>query len=519
MDDQSLALTVELLRQDVTEIFGNRKGKQVEGTVNDAEFALQIYQEELAGCLVFLQDRQVAQSMGRAVHEDGHTIAVIKQEEDTAINDRRMALNLAGGRGGGGGGGGEGSQHVPRPELDEKTLHRLSKLNIDGSGGSSQTEPKSNGKYITAVAEPLSQADNSKRMAIANGAIAQFDCTACMESKVFFDIIETSCSHHYCRDCIRELFEQSFSDESLFPPRCCRQPITLSQAGGFLGGELVKRFQDKSMEYNDPSRTYCSNPVCSIYLPAETFELNNAVKCSACQHSTCVLCKKPAHSKNCVEEKLDQAFLELVRTEEWQKCFKCHSFVELRTGCYHITCRCGAQFCYLCGEQWKNCRCEKWDDNRLLERGQEVAAREQRPGDGPLRRVDVDRMVMQIRERHECNHSGRWERINGRHQCEEYSTGYEGGTSKQNPSSKFEVIRYPRFGPFQDSWLREDLQPERENDQDWKGIKEMATKQDGPWPARPVFSHGDLNPFNILVCGDEVVGLVDWECAGWYPYY
>lgn len=347
MDDPSLALTVELLRQDVAEIFENCKGKQVEGAVNDAELALQICQEELAGCLVFLQDRQVAQSIGRAVHEDGHTIAVITQEEDTAINDRRMALNLGGGEGGGEGGDGEGSQHVPRPELDEKTLHRLSKLNIDGNGGSSdeessQSESWSNGKYITAVAEPVSQADNSKRMAIANGAeapleIAQFDCTSCMESKVFFDIIETSCSHHYCRDCIRELFELSFSDESLFPPRCCRQPISLSQAGEFLGEELVKRFQDKSVEYNDPSRTYCSNPVCSIYLPAETFELNNAAKCSACQHSTCVLCKKPAHSEICVDEKPDQAFLELVLTEEWQQCFKCHSVVELRTGCYHIT--------------------------------------------------------------------------------------------------------------------------------------------------------------------------------------
>ncbi|KAF5565910.1 serine threonine kinase [Fusarium napiforme] len=85
----------------------------------------------------------------------------------------------------------------------------------------------------------------------------------------------------------------------------------------------------------------------------------------------------------------------------------------------------------------------------------------------------------------------------------------------------------PRFGPFktvQDfhRWLREDLQPEdhpdRADDQDWKDIKEMITKQDGSWPP-PVFTHGDLNPFNILVRGDQVVGIVDWEFAGWYPYY
>ncbi|RSL83770.1 hypothetical protein CEP51_004304 [Fusarium floridanum] len=85
----------------------------------------------------------------------------------------------------------------------------------------------------------------------------------------------------------------------------------------------------------------------------------------------------------------------------------------------------------------------------------------------------------------------------------------------------------PRFGPFktiQDFhlWLRGYLKPEehpeREDDQDWKGIKEMAAKQDGPWPS-PVFTHGDLNPFNILVRGDRVVGIIDWEFAGWYPCY
>lgn len=85
----------------------------------------------------------------------------------------------------------------------------------------------------------------------------------------------------------------------------------------------------------------------------------------------------------------------------------------------------------------------------------------------------------------------------------------------------------PRLGPFktiQDFhlWLREYLHPsevqDRENDQDWQDIKDMASKQDGPWPP-PVFTHGDLNPFNILVRDDNVVGIVDWEFSGWYPHY
>ncbi|KAK2850548.1 hypothetical protein FQN49_005564 [Arthroderma sp. PD_2] len=85
----------------------------------------------------------------------------------------------------------------------------------------------------------------------------------------------------------------------------------------------------------------------------------------------------------------------------------------------------------------------------------------------------------------------------------------------------------PRFGPFktiQDFhlWLRDGLQPSEESEwgehQDWQDIKAMAAMQDRPWPP-PGFTHGDLNPSNVLVRGDKVVGIIDWEFSGWYPPY
>ncbi|KAJ5948187.1 kinase-like domain-containing protein [Penicillium verhagenii] len=85
----------------------------------------------------------------------------------------------------------------------------------------------------------------------------------------------------------------------------------------------------------------------------------------------------------------------------------------------------------------------------------------------------------------------------------------------------------PRFGPFkkiQDFhfWLRRELKPEdlkdRERDQDWHDLQDMISKQDGPWPS-PCFTHGDINPSNIIVRGGTVVGIIDWEFSGWYPDY
>lgn len=92
----------------------------------------------------------------------------------------------------------------------------------------------------------------------------------------------------------------------------------------------------------------------------------------------------------------------------------------------------------------------------------------------------------------------------------------------------------PRFGPFDTvhafhRWLREDLRLEevitsqqsqsQSQSQNAEDLKDMIGAQDGPWPTGTVFTHGDLNPFNILVRGDRVVGIVDWEFAGWYPAY
>ena len=38
-------------------------------------------------------------------------------------------------------------------------------------------------------------------------------------------------------------------------------------------------------------------------------------------------------------------------------------------------------------------------------------------------------------------------------------------------------------------------------------------------PHKIVLTHGDLSPKNILVRDGRIVGILDWEFAGWYPEY
>ncbi|KAB8356551.1 hypothetical protein FH972_024133 [Carpinus fangiana] len=86
----------------------------------------------------------------------------------------------------------------------------------------------------------------------------------------------------------------------------------------------------------------------------------------------------------------------------------------------------------------------------------------------------------------------------------------------------------PSFGPFATIndfhiWLRRKLRLEDikggERHEDWPGLKNMIARQDKAWLQPCIFTHADLNPFNILVLGMRIVSIIDWEFSGWYPYY
>lgn len=44
--------------------------------------------------------------------------------------------------------------------------------------------------------------------------------------------------------------------------------------------------------------------------------------------------------------------LRMGKDRGWRRCYKCWSLVELTPGCSHITCRCEAEFCYVCCAVW-----------------------------------------------------------------------------------------------------------------------------------------------------------------------
>ena len=101
--------------------------------------------------------------------------------------------------------------------------------------------------------------------------------------------------------------------------------------------------------------------------------------------------------------------------------------------------------------------------------------------------------------------------------------GREGRVSNVDGGPLFDV-RLPgtelEYGPFDDfrafhRHLREGFEFNEKLPEEIKELIQLHDKIEPP----NVFTHGDLSSLNILVRGDDVVGIVDWQTAGWFPYY
>lgn len=105
------------------------------------------------------------------------------------------------------------------------------------------------------------------------------------------------------------------------------------------------------------SRIFCPNPDCGEFIPPRHKvdpKHPFCVTCRRCRTRACVMCKRNAHAmgKDCPEDWELEQVLKMGEKSGWRRCYKCRNLVELAQGCTHMTCRCKAQFCYICGGVW-----------------------------------------------------------------------------------------------------------------------------------------------------------------------
>ncbi|KAJ5125963.1 hypothetical protein N7448_005274 [Penicillium atrosanguineum] len=156
----------------------------------------------------------------------------------------------------------------------------------------------------------------------------KYACPACQEEMpASKSLLKRPCGHRWCKDCLQRLVEHSTTNESYFPPRCCGRRIPLGFLSGIISPDLVQRYRERNLE-RDASRTYCSSPLCSIYIPVENIR-SHIGTCKACGKKTCTRCKRKGHKLECNRDNVWR----LIRKKGWRQCGGCRNVVERVGGC------------------------------------------------------------------------------------------------------------------------------------------------------------------------------------------
>ncbi|KAF4962841.1 hypothetical protein FSARC_9084 [Fusarium sarcochroum] len=320
MDASSLMLALELQRQDLNLWEQSRKGKQRAGELTDSDLAVEACRHELEAVTLQVSDHTLASSIARAVQSDADIVRELQVAEEQAVSDREYAERLS---------TDPKARATPAPaaaknhnfeqfvgETDEDSIDILKTMNLGGLDDAG-----------------LGQAESSS-WASSRKPSQTRECVACNDRFPPLALSRSPCSHEYCRGCLIGLVRSSLQDESLFPPRCCGQPIPVKQDRWF-SPELVGQFQAKKLEFDTPNRTYCSKPPCSTFVPP-TFIAGDVATCPRCSRRTCIHCKAPYHTGVCQSDTAAQQILQLAAENGWQRCYACHRVVELDIGCYHM---------------------------------------------------------------------------------------------------------------------------------------------------------------------------------------
>lgn len=179
-------------------------------------------------------------------------------------------------------------------------------------------------------------------------------CTCCYDDHHPRDLVRLPCRHHYCKQCFHQLVRNALQAEAYWPPRCCDlAPIDHNTCLKNIPRALAGVYKQKRHEYSVPinQRYYCPAPDCGLFVPSDN--INTAFHRAVCRakHATCTDCGQAAHADavQCPRNADMELVQGIARQQGWRRCYRCLTMIEHTKACRLIRCRCGAQFCYVCG--------------------------------------------------------------------------------------------------------------------------------------------------------------------------
>ncbi|XP_019429958.1 PREDICTED: uncharacterized protein DDB_G0292642-like [Lupinus angustifolius] len=197
-------------------------------------------------------------------------------------------------------------------------------------------------------------------------------CGICLDFKAESDIFRGGkCNDLFCIDCISKHVASKIQQNNLevkCPIPSCGVEIKPEYLMSILPKDVIDRWESAIYESSITlsQKFYCPFKNCSVLLVNDGKRGKPVTRCECpnCHRLFCAQCKIPWHAemsckefqmlkKNKGENYLDMKFLESAKANKWPKCPNCSFYVQRKSGCEHMTCRCGCNFCYKCGGKWK----------------------------------------------------------------------------------------------------------------------------------------------------------------------
>ncbi|XP_010474459.1 PREDICTED: E3 ubiquitin-protein ligase dbl4-like [Camelina sativa] len=226
-------------------------------------------------------------------------------------------------------------------------------------------------KFAFRLAREAIASQSSRSRSVDVNAKHGENCDICHEEtneeRMFFT---NKCLHRHCFSCVKKHVEVKLL--SGIVPTCldygCKSELTLEICSKVLTSKLIEMWKKKMKEDSIPAaeRIYCPYPSCSMLMSrtelSSEAEQSNVKSCVKCCGLFCIDCKVPSHTDlSCADYKklnpdplVDDLKLKSLANENlWRQCVKCRHLIELSYGCNHMNCRCGYEFCYQCGIEWK----------------------------------------------------------------------------------------------------------------------------------------------------------------------
>ncbi|XP_006364589.1 probable E3 ubiquitin-protein ligase RNF217 [Solanum tuberosum] len=192
-------------------------------------------------------------------------------------------------------------------------------------------------------------------------------CDICMETKVTNEMfkLENCSDHSFCTDCLAQ-YIQSMIQDHIFSVTCpglkCCATIEPVSCKSIIPENVFEKWEGGLSESAllDCEKFYCPYKDCSELLIYDHDQDIIECVCPVCHRLLCAACGVPWHTgfdcdkfQNDEKNREDDLKVEeLASSSKWMKCPHCKHIVQKADGCIHITCRCGSQFCYICGETW-----------------------------------------------------------------------------------------------------------------------------------------------------------------------